>query len=89
MILTTNRITTFDEAIYSRIHLSLKYDHLNKQAKENIWKAFLKRASFCMPPEEEGQLVQCKLEDLMKKNFNRRQVRQCQLTDSKLKHALI
>ena len=31
MFLTTNRMSEFDEAILSRIHLKLKYDDLRKE----------------------------------------------------------
>jgi SpoVK/Ycf46/Vps4 family AAA+-type ATPase len=29
MFLTTNRVSEFDEAILTRVHLMLRYDHLN------------------------------------------------------------
>ncbi|OCL04534.1 P-loop containing nucleoside triphosphate hydrolase protein [Glonium stellatum] len=44
MFLTTNRVTVFDEAIQSRIHLALRYDELKGPAREQVWKTFLKRA---------------------------------------------
>ena len=40
LVLTTNRAQTFDHAIQSRIHLSIKYMRLDKQARERIWRAF-------------------------------------------------
>ena len=43
MILTTNRITALDIAVQSRIHLAIRYDDLNKQQKENIFKIFLRQ----------------------------------------------
>jgi SpoVK/Ycf46/Vps4 family AAA+-type ATPase len=44
LFLTTNRVSEFDDAILSRIHLLLKYENLNKDARKNIWTSFLKKA---------------------------------------------
>jgi len=43
MFLTTNRIKTFDEAIISRVHFPLRFDHLDAQARKNIWVGFLEK----------------------------------------------
>ena len=43
MFLTTNRVTTFDEAFQSRIHFTMKYDDLSPKAREKIWETFLRR----------------------------------------------
>lgn len=37
MILTTNRVGTFDEAFKSRIHLALHYRDLNEEQRLKIW----------------------------------------------------
>ena len=44
LFLTTNRVKTFDQAFQSRIHLSLHYDNLSRDAREQLWKAFLEKA---------------------------------------------
>ena len=44
MFLTTNRVSDFDEAILSRIHLMLKYDELGADVRSQIWKHMLRRA---------------------------------------------
>ncbi|KAL4759751.1 ATP-binding protein [Aspergillus foveolatus] len=41
LFLTTNRVTEFDEAILSRIHLKIKYPELTRDARRNVWKSFL------------------------------------------------
>ena len=41
MILTTNRITSLDIAVQSRIHLAIRYDDLTKTQKQNVFKNFL------------------------------------------------
>ncbi|KAK2752220.1 hypothetical protein FQN54_008152 [Arachnomyces sp. PD_36] len=44
LFLTTNRVTEFDEAILSRIHLKVKYGNLTKDARQEIWEYFLSKA---------------------------------------------
>ena len=40
LVLTSNRVGTFDEAFKSRIHLALHYDKLNKAQRRQIWENF-------------------------------------------------
>ncbi|KAK7715730.1 hypothetical protein SLS63_011319 [Diaporthe eres] len=42
LILTTNRVGTFDEAFKSRILLSLHYEKLTKGQRQKIWRGFIK-----------------------------------------------
>jgi hypothetical protein len=37
LFLTTNRVAQFDEAFKSRIHVSIGYEALNDEAREQIW----------------------------------------------------
>jgi SpoVK/Ycf46/Vps4 family AAA+-type ATPase len=37
LFLTTNRVRCFDEAFHSRISVALKYDDLDRKAREQIW----------------------------------------------------
>ncbi|KAK4201930.1 hypothetical protein QBC40DRAFT_48233 [Triangularia verruculosa] len=43
LILTSNRVGTFDEAFKSRIHLAIHYDNLNVPQRRRIWRNFLAR----------------------------------------------
>lgn len=43
LILTSNRVGTFDEAFKSRIQLSVHYAPLTKGQRHKIWKSFLDR----------------------------------------------
>lgn len=43
LILTSNRVGTFDEAFKSRIQLALHYENLTKSQRRQIWKNFLNR----------------------------------------------
>lgn len=75
MILTTNRVTVFDEAVQSRIHLGIKYDQLSKKAKAEIWTAFIQQANRVSTTGEGSKLSPKQLDDLSRKEFNGRQVR--------------
>ena len=44
MFLTTNRVSDFDDAILSRIHLMLRYGELNVDFRSQIWEHMLDRA---------------------------------------------
>jgi hypothetical protein len=57
MFLTTNRVSAFDVAIISRIHLMFKYDDLNKAARRQIWEHFLNRAGPTKVKPEELELL--------------------------------
>lgn len=41
IILTTNRITSLDVAVQSRIHLAIQYNDLSEQQKKSIFRKFL------------------------------------------------
>lgn len=43
LILTTNRVGTFDEAFKSRIQLALRYEPLGRDQRKQIWQNFLQR----------------------------------------------
>ena len=43
MLLTTNRVESFDEAFQSRIHVALKYNDLTSESRRAVWKNFLSR----------------------------------------------
>ncbi|KAI1105317.1 P-loop containing nucleoside triphosphate hydrolase protein [Jackrogersella minutella] len=44
LLLTTNRLDSFDDAFQSRIHFCFKYKQLDTEARSNIWRSFLDRA---------------------------------------------
>lgn len=43
MFLTTNRVSTFDPAFQSRIHISIDYPELSPESRRKIWENFLGR----------------------------------------------
>ncbi|KXT18088.1 hypothetical protein AC579_4586 [Pseudocercospora musae] len=65
LILTTNRMISFDDAFYSRIHLTLPFKGLDIQSRKGIWKNFLRGAEIS---EEE-------ILEFAKEEFNGRQIK--------------
>ncbi|CAI9632725.1 unnamed protein product [Alternaria burnsii] len=74
LILTTNRIGTFDEAFKSRIQLALHYPPLNRDGRWEIWRNFVQSLS------EAGENINTeeisrKLDILARHKLNGRQIR--------------
>ena len=69
MFLTTNRVTTFDDAFRSRITFAMKFDDLSTMAKKQIWKTFLQKVP------AENKVSDKDVEGLSHKGINGRQVR--------------
>ena len=44
LFLTTNRVSAFDEAFLSHIHVALHFGELSKDAKAQVSRAFLRKA---------------------------------------------
>ena len=45
LFLTTNRLTSFDLAFKSRIHLALKYSALDQERRKELWELFINRTA--------------------------------------------
>jgi SpoVK/Ycf46/Vps4 family AAA+-type ATPase len=71
LFLTTNRLQTFDRAIISRIHVSVKYDELGRDSREAIWRFFVERATTRHGSPDCSKRV---FDELAKKNMNGREV---------------
>lgn len=71
MFLTTNRITDFDEAVMSRIHVTLKYGKLGVDTRKGIWNGLLGMASTV---KGEAILTPKQLDELAQKHLNGREV---------------
>ncbi|KAF2113908.1 P-loop containing nucleoside triphosphate hydrolase protein [Lophiotrema nucula] len=74
LILTTNRIGTFDEAFKSRVQLALHYPPLNEQGRWEVWRNFVQSLS------EGGEDINIeeireKLDILARQKLNGRQIR--------------
>lgn len=76
LFLTTNRLHTFDEAIVSRVHIALKYDHLRKGTRKEVWRYFVGRAK---TTRGNPACSEKELDALAGKRMNGRQVREVHL----------
>jgi hypothetical protein len=45
LFLTSNRLSEFDEAVCSRVHLFMKYNNLEDWARRDVWTTFINRAN--------------------------------------------
>ena len=76
LILTSNRVGTFDEAFKSRIQLALHYPVLGPYRRLRIWENFIKRLeSFADEDKVDIADLRDHLEDLKEENMNGRQIR--------------
>ncbi|KFY05238.1 hypothetical protein O988_00150 [Pseudogymnoascus sp. VKM F-3808] len=72
MLLTTNRVRDFDEAVQSRIHIGVKYTPLGVDTRKAIWRSFLEKAK-----TENGDALYSdqQLNVLAKHSLNGRQIK--------------
>ncbi|KAI9069058.1 P-loop containing nucleoside triphosphate hydrolase protein [Trametes sanguinea] len=71
LFLTTNRITAFDPAFLSRIHVALHFGDLTPAARAQVWRAFLRKAGVSEPREAEDDIVRV----LARREVNGRQIK--------------
>jgi hypothetical protein len=71
MLLTTNRVRDFDDAIQSRIHLALRYGPLGVDTRKGIWNTFLQNA---ITAGGKAAYSNKNLNDLTRHDLNSRQV---------------
>ncbi|KAG8703778.1 hypothetical protein FRC09_003955 [Ceratobasidium sp. 395] len=82
LILTTNRIRSFDRAFVSRFTIALHYPDLNEESRLLIWQEFLSRAGFKFgsptesAPSKPLYIAHSDLVALAKKPFNGRVIKQ-------------
>ncbi len=70
LILTTNRVGSFDNAIRSRIHVSLTFDDLTSRTRERLWRLFLRKAGL-----NDDQIDGMNIENLFSLPFNGREIK--------------
>lgn len=70
MFLTSNRVSVFDQAVISRIHLALQYQAPGPDVRRLIWKSHLSR----VPPEESELDLEEALQVLTKTKMNGREI---------------
>ncbi|KAK0742028.1 hypothetical protein B0T21DRAFT_381752 [Apiosordaria backusii] len=74
LILTTNRVETFDDAFQSRIHIALRYDNLDHKAKKAIFKIFIERVR-AHEGSKLGPFTDSDYENLARRELNGRQIK--------------
>ncbi|KAJ7583328.1 P-loop containing nucleoside triphosphate hydrolase protein [Mycena floridula] len=74
LILTSNRIEVFDQAMESRIHVSINYQNLSEATKGRLWEGFFQRAGLNRDVVKSTEF-QSLVADLRKKPFNGREIK--------------
>ncbi|KAJ5513573.1 ATPase AAA-type core [Penicillium fimorum] len=75
LILTTNRVGTFDEAFKSRIQLALHYPPLGEEQRRIIWNTFIKRLDGFDEDGIDVKNLMGSLDVLQREKLNGRQIR--------------
>lgn len=75
LILTSNRVGTFDEAFKSRIQLALHYENLTASQRRNIWRNFVNRLKTLEEPNVDFDDILDHLDDLSHEDMNGRDIR--------------
>ncbi|KAK0619674.1 hypothetical protein B0T14DRAFT_519665 [Immersiella caudata] len=76
MFLTTNRVTTFDAAFESRIHLTIDYPALDLESRVYVWRTFLRsQMGDAQGPDDAGALSEEDLKALAEHKLNGRQIK--------------
>jgi hypothetical protein len=74
MILTSNRVATFDEAFKSRIQLALHYQALDEGQRRQVWQSFVRNLESVDEPVAIDD-IKSRIVELSKYSMNGRQIR--------------
>jgi AAA+ superfamily predicted ATPase len=83
LILTSNRVGTFDEAFKSRIQVAIHYDSLTRMSRKQIWRNFLDMIEEAHEDANMSELER-RLDELAAQEMNGRQIRNALLTARQL-----
>jgi AAA+ superfamily predicted ATPase len=83
LILTSNRVGTFDEAFKSRIQVAIHYDNLTRTSRKAIWQNFF---TMLESSNEDANIpeLERRLNELANEEMNGRQIRNALLTARQL-----
>ncbi|KAK1701989.1 hypothetical protein BDP67DRAFT_538946 [Colletotrichum lupini] len=84
LILTSNRVGTFDEAFKSRIQVAIHYDNLTTMSRKTIWQNFFDMIEESADEDANMPELESRLEQLAKEDMNGRQIRNALLTARQL-----
>ena len=71
LFLTTNRLSAYDEAFLSRVHVALHLPELSEQSRQQIWAAFINQ----LESGSVDDITTSQFEELAKRELNGRQIR--------------
>jgi hypothetical protein len=74
LILTSNRVGSFDEAFRSRINIALHYEDLNARSRKQIWSNFLERLELT-DEGDNAHRIRDRVDELARHNINGREIR--------------
>ncbi|KAI0490225.1 AAA family ATPase [Xylaria cf. heliscus] len=83
LLLTSNRVGTFDEAFKSRIQLSLHYENLGVSQRRKIWRNFINRVKSLDPTIDYEDIVD-HIDDLSGVDMDGREIRNAMTTARQL-----
>lgn len=75
LILTSNRVGTFDEAFKSRIQVAIHYDKLAKESRKAIWGNFFEMIKDSNDEDANMPELERRLDELAAVDMNGRQIR--------------
>ncbi|EEY20812.1 conserved hypothetical protein [Verticillium alfalfae VaMs.102] len=75
LMLTSNRVGTFDEAFKSRIQVAIHYDNLSKKARKAIWRNFFDMIEDSPHEDVNMPELERRLDELSAEEMNGRQIR--------------
>ncbi|GKZ25936.1 hypothetical protein AbraIFM66951_002454 [Aspergillus brasiliensis] len=84
LILTSNRVGTFDEAFKSRIQISLHYPNLTRSQRFKIWRNLINRLKRLQDPDIDFDDVECYIGELADQEMNGREIRNAITTSRQL-----
>ncbi|MCJ1360554.1 MAG: hypothetical protein MMC33_010562 [Icmadophila ericetorum] len=84
LVLTSNRVGTFDEAFKSRIQLALHYENLTVAQRSKIWWNFINRLKALGEKNIDFEDIECYIRELAAEEMNGRQIRNVITTASQL-----
>ncbi|KAL3419660.1 AAA family ATPase [Phlyctema vagabunda] len=84
LILTSNRVGTFDEAFKSRIQLALHYENLTRDQRSKIWSQFIRRLAEIESGSVDTVNLAEHVDELAKLEMNGREIRNALTTARQL-----
>ncbi|KAK1727011.1 uncharacterized protein BDZ83DRAFT_613939 [Colletotrichum acutatum] len=84
LILTSNRVGSFDEAFKSRIQVAIHYDNLTKMSRKAIWQNFFDMIEESTDEDANMPELERRLDQLASEEMNGRQIRNVLLTARQL-----